>query len=287
MVTKTLNDVTRDEISSNDSISDIMDYFSKLNKKKLNYVLDLILSDIYKIDFFIDHSFDSNDRIFEYENNIQFFKLSIKYLKNECLKDPSFLLVTINATKRFSNLDLVNKSLLMEELELNGKDNLLSQINKFHILDKIAYSFIYELDCFKEYYYDYIKKYGKYNNTDSLVTEFLTDKMLDLKNLNYEKYIVYIHSCIQVYYKWNFYNKCNRIKDNVSKKDLLYLNVVKNESIRKIFDILEYDYDFLNVIIRNYLYYTTIKNKISEKEVDEYFFNNVDETLQKKLNMKK
>lgn len=287
MVMKTLNDIIRDEIASKDSISDVIVYFSKLNDEKLNYILELILSDTYKVNFFIDHLFDSDNKFFETKDNIQIFKHSVKALKKECLENPGFLLMNINATKYFRDLDLVNKSLIIEELEINNKDDFLSHINKFHVLDKIAYSFVYELECFREYYYNYSKKHENYANNDSLITEFLTDKMLELKNFNYEKYIDYIYKCIQVYYKWNFYNKSNKIKKNVLKKDLRYLSIVKEENIKSIFDILEDDYEFLSVIVRNYLYYTTIKNKISEYEVDEYFFSNTEEALQKKLKMKK
>ena len=64
MVMKTVNDIIRDEIASKDSISDVIVYFSKLNDEKLNYILELILSDTYKVNFFIDHLFDSDNKFF-------------------------------------------------------------------------------------------------------------------------------------------------------------------------------------------------------------------------------
>lgn len=284
MIIQTLNDKKRDEIIENKNLSDLINYLNNLNKMELNYVLGLILSDAYKINFYIDNLFDNdNSKVFDSLS----IKKAIYNLKKECLRDLDFLLENANATKYFQNLELVNKALIFEELELNEKDGILNCINKYHILDKAIYSFTYDLDCFKNYYIDYTKKNKKISNTDNLVTEYLADKMIGLKELNFEKYISYILEYIRIYYKWNFYNKMNNIKENISKKDLSYLNVIKELSIGNILNILESDYEFLNVIMRNYLYYSTIDNKVSEKEVDEYFFNNTDELFQKKLKIKR
>lgn len=266
---KNLNDMYRDKISSQNDISSTLSYLSTLRKEKLDYVFGILLTDLYKLSFYTN-PIQSNKIILEY-----FEKYDAKYIKENLNSFKDLLENAIYATIFFNDMDLINKILVMEQIKDEKKDNILFGLNKFHILDKITYSFAYDLDIFKDLYIDFI---SKEKDRGELVADFLIDRLDNLKIINYEKYRNFILEFIKVYYKYGIYNEAS--SNNIESYS--YLKVIKNNSLKELYHRIEMDYKFMFDILEEYLKYSII-NKDTKVDINNYFYTNTDQEIQKKL----
>jgi len=258
---KNINDIVRQEICKNMSDREFIVYLNNLNNQKLHYVIDLIISDFYKINFY-------NNFISINDMNIK----TVNQIKKECLECYELLILIYETMIQFKDLDLINKSLIMEKIEKQDKEEFFSYINKFYVLDKISYNFLYDLEYFKFYYMDYIKINKRMTNISN---KFFLNKMIDLKTINYDKYYSFVLEFIRVYYKWNlFFNKNSDCLEKINKT-----------SLKDLFTELDLNDKFLLSIINGYLYYSLKNTEISENEVNDFFFKNTNLNLQKKLKM--
>lgn len=264
---KNINDIYRNKISSYNSISSVLLYLSKLKEKELEYVLGILLADLYKISVYT-HPFENNENIFK------FFEIyDAQTIKRESSQFNYLLEAAISATMFFDDLNLINKVLLMEDIK--DKDSLLSSLHELHILDKITYSFIYDLSFFIDLYKDFIDKEKK---SGKLIIDFLITKFDDLKVINYDKYRKFILEFIKIYYKKGIYSRINS-KDN---KNFSYLKEIEEKPLKYLYNRVEKDDIFLSSILKNYLNYNIINEEI-KNNIDNCFNNNSDKEIVKKL----
>ena len=255
---KNLNDVYREKILEDDSLD-------KLNMWELNYILDILISDMYKI--------------FLFQNRKEALKIiEQKYvaIKKQLIFDKELFKKAYDSTYRFFDMELINRSIIMEDLKNSDKDFFLTSKNKLNILDMISYSFKYELDYFVEVYDDFIKKNPK---EDKLIIEYIIDSINELKIINYEKYEKYILEFLKVYYKHLIYNK-------EIESDNPFYKYILNNTLKDLFNNVETDNKFFYTILENYLSFKLNSEEIQQK-IEEDFKKNADEEIQKKLRFKK
>ena len=172
MVTS-INDKIRKNIINEYSKELTMLNLERLDSCTYDEVISLFLLDYYKINFFMGN-FDFLDDFNDTKENVI----------ERTLKDEEFLSSIIESSIVFNELCVTSKITLLEELENMGQDDVLMQISKLHLLDKISYSFDYNLDSFKEYYNDYKNKNNKHpRKTD--VSYFIATKLINYKDIRY------------------------------------------------------------------------------------------------------
>lgn len=253
-----------------------------LNIENLDYdfsreVIRLFLSDHYKINFFECMTEDD----YSY---LEDFNTPIEVLIDKALKDTQFLSDIIESSITFDSLSNITKTIIIEMLQEQDKEEEIMDISKLYLFDKYIYTFNYDLDSFKDYYIDYK---NKQNNKTSDVVFHIANKLLDFKEENYDKFKELILEFIKIYYKWNVFVRENCPKNSIYKTDYINLQVLKYNNIDAIMYYAENDFDFLQDIIDGYLYYSTCEKQVSEEIVDEYIFNNTDVEIQKKLKLKR
>lgn len=274
--------------SLNDKIRNtIINKYSKeitlLNLEKLNYeeyekIVSLMYSDYYKLDVFM--KFVDNKYIYK-DLNINKSKLVEK-----SMKDEEFLSKLIESSIVFDSLPIISKINVFEELFLLDEYNNLLKISNLNLLDIITYQFNFNINDFKEYYKDYVMK-NKSVNKNTFVSIFITNKLNEYEILNFDKYKIFILEFLRIYYKWNIFIKNNFSKDFLEKEDIHYLKLIKENKMDDIFNLLSEDLNFLTTLIENYLFYSTSQKMVSEDIVNEYFYNNVEEEVQRKLKLKR
>jgi len=269
-----INDEIRNKF--NKSIFSIIFRIEKLDDETKNQLIRLFLADFYKIKLF--ESLETNDYDF-----INKFRKPIDDLVDECLFDQELLYNVIECSFIFNNIPSLSKITIMETIESTKQDYIIFNISKLHILDKITYSFRYDLEYFKGYYIDYKNK----NENSSYVSTLLADRLLEYKKKNNNEFSKFILEFIKLYYKWNIFVKENIGIENLNKEDIIYLDMIKFSDIDALIKYIGEDINFLITIIDNYLYYSTTEKFISEDIVNEYFYNNVDEDTRKKLKLKR
>lgn len=270
-----INDKVREEIFKLD-INDIDSYFDNLTEEKRDFVFRILLSDLCKMDFYEEFFHDR-------ENDCLIFRHTPEELIKMFKQDKELLSLLVNTSVVFHKSDMLQKIMIMDQIEFTNKDKYFSEINKFHFLDKISYEFEYNLEAFKIYYLDYLKVNMNVISNQDTVSQYIAMKILDLKNTDCNKYRKFILEFIKVYYKWNLFQKDHELKEPRTKEDYDYLGVVQKSSMKKILNDLDNDYKFLATIIRNYLYFSTVGAKEKENEVETYFIENTDLKVQKKL----
>lgn len=264
---KNINDKFREYVASNID-SSAFDLFSKMNFVQLDHSISIMLSDYYKIYFM---------EIIPYsKEKLELFNKSIYSIKRECLYNPATFFDLVYATLFFNNIDLITKSIVMDELNKKSKNSYLSEINPLHTLDMISYTFNYDLDSFKEYYIDAYNKVDIDKEQEEKLNHFFVSKLKKLKVNDLTEYKKFILEFLKYYYKYGIYEK--NIEDR-------YIKLIKNFPMPVIFKRLDRDDIFLTTIINSYLKKSTTETNKLKEEVNNFFYNNTDVEIQKKLKM--
>lgn len=274
MVTS-INDKIRKNIINEYSKELTMLNLERLDSCTYDEVISLFLLDYYKINFFMGN-FDFLDDFNDTKENVI----------ERTLKDEEFLSSIIESSIVFNELCVTSKITLLEELENMGQDDVLMQISKLHLLDKISYSFDYNLDSFKEYYNDYKNKNNKHpRKTD--ISYFIATKLINYKDIRYNEFHKMVLEFLKVYYKLNIFVRDNCPKNSLEKQDYFYLEMIRLNKIGVLTEYIGENVEFLTSIIDSYLFFTTGEKEISHSIVNDYFYKTVDEETQKKLKLKR
>ena len=274
MVTS-INDKIRKNIINQYSKELTMLNLERLSSDVYDEVISLFLLDYYRVNFFMDN-FDVLDDFDDSKDNI------IK----RTLKDENFLSSIIESSIIFNELCISSKISLLEELSDMGQDDNLMQISKLHVLDKISYSFDYNLESFKEYYNDYKTKNKKHpRKTD--ISYFIATKLSNYKDIRYNEFQKMVLEFLKIYYKWNIFVRDNCPKNSLEKEDYFYLEMIRLNKLSILIEYIGENIDFLTSIIDSYLFYTTASKEISKEIVEDYFYKTADEETQKKLKLKR
>ncbi|MBQ2946844.1 MAG: hypothetical protein IJE04_03225 [Bacilli bacterium] len=274
MVTSINDEIRKKIININSKELTILN-LEKLSSDMYDKVISLFLLDYYKINFFmgnVDYLDDFNDTK---ENIIE-----------RTLKDENFLFSIIENSIIFNELCITSKMMILEELSDMGQDDILMQISKLHIFDKITYNFDYNLETFKEYYNDYKNKNKKHPKKID-VSYFIATKLVNYKDIRYDEFKKMVLEFIKVYYKWNVFVRDNCPKNSLYKEDYFYLEMIRLNKLDILIEYIGENIDFLTSLIQSYLFYTTTSKQISKAIVDDYFYKNVDVETQKKLKLKR
>lgn len=271
------NDSTRDFILDGRSNLETVWYLDTLSSEQKDSIISLFLSDFYKIGY-IWAKKSGDMRII---NKFMHHKEDLMY---EISEDPNFLVSIIQGSKEFKRLSLIDKVLMFDVLKKDNQDAFLAQICKNHCFDYLKYNHIYDLDLFKEYYIN-LKNENYVDN--SIACKFASNKLLECKNIDYEKYKELVLEFIKVYYKWTF--SINKIYSNegLYENDLEYLKIIEESKLEELFEYAYNNYNFLYTIIDNYLYYSTSENLVSDNVVDDLFYKEVNSKTLEKLKIKK
>ena len=274
MVTS-INDKIRKNVINQYSKELTMLNLERLDSDTYDEVISLFLLDYYKINFFMGN-FDFLDNFNDTKENVI----------ERTLKDEEFLSSIIESSIVFSELCVTSKITLLEELENMGQDDVLMQISKLHLLDKISYNFDYNLESFKEYYNDFKNKNKRHpRKTD--VSYFIATKLANYKDIRYNEFQKMVLEFLKVYYKLNIFVRDNCPNKSLEKEDYFYLEMIRLNKIGVLTEYIGENIDFLTSIIDSYLFFTTGDKEISPEIVDEYFYKTVDEETQKKLKLKR
>ena len=183
-------------------------------------------------------------------------------------------------------MDYFSKSLLMEDMENKGVDFNISSISKNHILDRITYKILDELNLYQAYYKDFIIKNSDNIISKDLIIDYLSLRIYDLKDKNNKKYQQILLEIIKVYYKWRKFINNHEGEYLINKEDFIYIDKIENLSVEELFNNIDEDYDFLNTMLADYLHYKTEKIEIKEELVDNYLYETSDEKIKIKLKIK-
>lgn len=270
-----VNDKIRKNIINMHSKQLTMLNLERLNAEEYDKVISLFLLDNYKVNFFMKN-IDLLDNFNDTKENII----------ERTLKDEEFLYSIIESSIIFRELSIMSKITLLEELSDMGQDDILIEISKLHIFDKIVYNFDYNLETFKEYYTDYLIK-NKSHPRKTDVSYFIATKLVNYKDIRYNEFQKMVLEFIKIYYKWNIFVRDNCPKKSLDKNDYFYLEMIRLNKLNVLIEYIGENIEFLTSIIDSYLFYTTASKEISKEIVDDYFYKNVDEETQKKLKLKR
>ncbi len=275
-VVSSINDKIREYIFNTDSVMNSIEnlYFTKMNEE----ILRLLLCDYYKVKY---TEAIVNGK-YEFMNDFK----SINTLLARCKEDPQFLLNVLKSSYIFKTSDIIKKMIVFEELNQAYQDPMLMKITNLHILDKMSYTFVYDIDSFKDYY----ASYRDNNSTEvdnSLVVEYITSKLLDIKDMRNEELKNFVLEFLKDYYKFIYFIR-NKFGENfLDLSDNIYYKLIRSNSLNKIIKFATNNYDFLYNTLYGYLFYSIELPDYEKELVNEYFFNNENNKMQKKLKMKK
>lgn len=274
MVTS-INDEIRKNIINKYSKELTILNLEKLDSDTYDEVISLFLLDYFKINFFMGN-FDFLDDFNDSKENVI----------ERTLNDEEFLTSILSSSIIFNLLCITSKITMLEELENMGQDDALMKISKLHVLDKICYSFDYNLESFKEYYTDFKNKNERHpRKTD--VSYFIATKLTNYKDIRYNEFQKMVLEFLKVYYKLNIFVRDNCPKKSLEKEDYFYLEMIRLNKLGVLIEYIGENINFLTSIIDSYLFFTTGDKEISEEIVDEYFYKTIDEETQKKLKLKR
>jgi len=260
-----INDKLR-KLISNKSVVDLIDLYNSDKKEKKNIFIKLMILDYYKFNYF-------------YFNES---KYDINYMESLVKNDFGMFLDLINIVEQFTEMDFLSKCLLFEKIEYNNQDEKLIEFSKLHLLDKFTYKIVNDLDYYKEYYKDYINKNKTKLFRREEATDILSNEIIKLKNNNINLYKKQLLEIIKEYYKWKNYIKSNNLNNLLTKEDIIYLKKIDRLTIEELYEEIECNYQFLLIIVGEYLHYQTEEIEIDKEEVNNYF-NNSSEKIKKKL----
>ena len=136
-----INDIMREKIKN--SMNAILLDIELLDEVEKDQILSLMLCDYYKI-LFIEGINTDNFKLIYGVNKY------IEQIKDTYIDDKKLLCTLVKSSVIFNSTSMISKIIIMEQLEAYNQDINLSKICKLHILDKISYSFNYDLEYFKE-----------------------------------------------------------------------------------------------------------------------------------------
>lgn len=264
-----INDLYRDKIYNKDFI-ELFCYLSDLDEIKQETLFRFILMDNYKINCF-------------YGNNIKIDDESINSILLSCLDNAKIFKEILKDAKVFYEMDYFSKSLLLEDIKNKRLNSKVSKISKNHILDVLTYKVLDELNLYQEYYKGFITKNKSNTRSQNLFIDYLSLRILDLKNKNNKKYKEFLLEFIKVYYKWRKFIKDHEGEYLLNFDDFIYVDKIEKLNIEELFNNIESDYNFFNLIIADYLHYKTANVEINEKLVDNYLEEISDEKIKVKL----
>lgn len=267
-----INDVYRDKIYSKDFI-ELFDYLRNLDEDKQETLLRFILMDNYKINCF-------------YNKYIKLDDNSIDSILMSCLDNAKVFKGLLKQASCFHGMDYFSKSLLLEDMKIKGLDSKISSISKNHILDVLTYHILDELDLYQDYYKDFMIKNRGNIYGQNLLIDYLSLRVLDLKNIDKKKYEEFLLEFIKVYYKWRKFINDHEGEYLMNDEDFIYVDKIEKLNIDDLFWNIENDYNFINLILADYLHYKTEKIEVSEDLVDEYLIDSCDEKIKTKLKIK-
>lgn len=267
-----LNDVYRNKIYNKDFI-EFVEYFNSLDIDTQEKVLRLILMDNYKINCF-------NNKYIKIDGE------SIDSILMSCLDNAKILKEILKDAKCFYGMDYFSKSLLLEDMKNRELDSKINDICRNHMLDVLTYHILDELDLYQEYYKDFMIKNRGNIFSQNLLIDYLSLRVLDLKNKNNKKYEKFLLEFIKVYYKWRKFINDHEGEYLMNDEDFIYVDKIEKLNIEELFNQIENDYDFLNLILGDYLHYKTQKIEVSEELVDKYLNESCDEKIKIKLKIK-
>lgn len=267
-----INDAYREKIYNKDFI-ELFDYFNSINTYDQEKLLRFILMDNYKINCF-------------YGNKIKIDNDSIDSILMSCLDNANIFKSLLSQAKQFKEMDYFSKCLLLEDIENKGLNSKVASICKTHLLDKLTYKLLDELNLYQEYYKDFMIKNKKNTFGQNLLIDYLSLRVLDLRDKDNKKYEEFILEFMKVYYKWRKFINDHEGEYLLNGVDYIYMDKIEKFSIEELYNDIEKDYDFLNLIIGDYLHYKTEKIEVSEELVDNYFYETCDEKIKTKLKIK-
>ena len=247
-----------------------------LNSKNKEYVLRLLLSDYYKVNY-----------LSGINEKLSIFRQPMDYILDLCLNNNNFLIMVLGESICFSASPIISKIITLETISNDKLDSKLSSINKFHFLDKISYEFSYELEDLKRYYINFFNRSSNPIDNHILSSEYLSDKISLLEYKDVNKYEQYIIDFMREYYKWNLFMRDAVKKEPRIPYDYNYLNRIRDCSINDLLYDASKNYQLLFLLVSNYLYYTSLTTDEEKNIVDKYFNVNVKPDIQKKLNIKR
>ena len=259
-------DIVRNNISKMDN-DKVFSWIINLNLEEQEKIIRLMLLDYYKL---------------YYSQTLRLPEIANNDIEN-IICDPSLIYKLIKSTKLFNDMDFINKSILVKMMEEFNQDNNLINISPLYLLDKLTYKIVDDINCYEEYYLDYIKKNNHVLGKREIITEFLSNRVLELKNKNYNKYEMYILGFIKEYYKWKLFIKNHEGDYLLNPEDFEYIEKIETLDLNEILNELENDYEFLNTVIGDYLHYKTSKLEIKEDIVDNYLKDNTNLKIKQKL----
>ncbi len=269
-----INDKFREEIYEKNTRESIIDYLLKQTENKKEYILGLMISDWYKVNYVLQE-----ERILSFLNN------GTRNIIDLCLNNHYFISVIYDEAKAFYNSPLIKKIIVINNTSGTTEEKKLYEIFKFHILDKISYSFSHDLDDFNEYYLDFNEKNKDYTNKD-FIFELITTEMQHLFKLNISKYIENIIVFMQEYYKWNFYKK-ERLNDKpLFPNDYDFLKLIETLPFNNLVDVSIHNSDFLFTMIKDYLVYRNFTDEEENDRANNFLMENTSNEFQKKLKIK-
>ncbi len=267
-----INDVIRNSVIDKEFSPYTFDKF--LNMCKNDDILRLFLCDYYKINYY---KASVTNQYFNFPTDSE----SIERILVRCIDDNDFLMSIYRCVNMFNSLSTIHKIILLDNLTFKGQDEALASISKLHALDKLTYTFNCDVESIIGYYSNYNK--GKRSDKDFIYT-FLSDKLV--QNNESKEYNDVIFEFLRIYYKCIYFIQQNLGKEYLMKNNIKYLNLISSNSIESLINYSKNDRIFLDVLLRQYLFYKTESTGISETLINNYVEDNAPIDIQKKLKLK-
>lgn len=274
------NDILRKKISEglkyNEElcIIEAIEFFNTLSYNEQENILRLALADFYKLNYY------STNEIHD------IFKTKIEDIIDEYIIDQNFVIQLMQSIKQFNDMDYVSKCIIMETMQNNNQDYNIISIFPSHILDKLTYQIVDNIENYKEYYKNYIEVNKNNPKCIETITHFIIIRILELKKNDYNKYQKYILEFIKVYYKWKNFIRKHDGQYILNKCDFDYLNKIETYSIDNLNNEIEHNFEFLFTLVLEYFHYSISKLEIKEEIVDKYFEISSDNKIKEKLKIK-
>lgn len=272
---RSFSDIIRKQLFENKNTIQTIRLIKNLDETTQETIYGILLSDYYKIEFVSE--------LMGVKSKLLFLFDDLDKVRSLIKEDNRFLALTLSTSREFYKSSFINKSVIMKQIEDHDKTEILSIINPLHMLDIISTTVEYNLDSYKEYYIDFLRK----ESLDDIgyALGFLACNLLELKPSLEKEYSDIICKFITSYYKWNTYNKKNNNTQDMICYSSKYMLDIKTRSHKYLIKKSSKDQKFLLYLLENYLFYSTTKDETEVNKVDEYIKNNTSPKMLKKLNI--